>query len=1063
MGIKHILYENGVKEFFKLIIPNGDYAGTYEIEKPDGWDDIDSKVNIDKDLFFVKDFIIGDAEKIRFMEFEHHIAYGLLKNVYEEQKGDAVAIFKWFAEKDSVEYDILKENFVINFNKYDRSFEKSMFKIEVEIIKSEEQNKLFNREETTINLFDEKDLDENDITPVSTFEIGYKKGSKVLENFYFATAGQERGNLTNESNKFYVFSKSESNELESSNPQSGIAAEDNGNKQAYFGPFLVTPITLTSVKLSLSTFDIGIYTTGTVNFHDVAIYAVIKTNGIVENILIPGTEAIDAIFTWQSSTITGGRITFDNIEFTLPYALKPGSSIDLYFLSGVPFKTILLNESASVTISSNLESPIVRTDGIRIFDALNQVIKNCTASELSLESNILNIGGYYYNTAISTGIYLRGLPPVYNTNKIKTSLKSLLSDGASKLMALGYDILDDKVVIEDISYFFKDFKVYDLSEKQFLWEDFNNGNDEELSFNTLLLGSKKYSTDKKDDIKNFNTVSESSTPIKSVKSKFDKQTEMIIDEYKIQELIEDSSSKTNDNDDDLVLIDMVDVVDYWDKGLFENTTHSSEGGFLWLSCIITPFDTTLMEVGNLLEIQEVINAGTWEILEIDTYKIKLNKTTGIVAGNVDTPIRYKIDSLTKNRTSEGFTDILNIRNPDSATNIRHNPKYQMARWFPYFGSGMRRKGNTEIIKTTNYKNNDIAQMKCNSIDLANELQDLVIVGSDEPLSRFRSYAQTFFNGDKIEISYINVTFEEFLDLYNNWKFGVDDNRLQSRGYISLNTPDGIYDAYPFGDSAFSHDRKTNVLSIKAKLKGKSVDNPTLLNVTQIDKDNVSLVWDYSDDFVDSISVVQYSLDGIYWSNLESFLNSKSETITNDIFGTILTGETVYFRVVVSSADYSNKKSNTLAITWAFNDWVVKEISRTENIYCGYSYLTLEFKGTADFDLEFNFYSLPGGGKCKILNAEDLSTISDFIGVDGLEDTDTDTYSFSIVNETKQIVYQLQNATKTVLLKPLTCVGGNMAKIVYSSIETIINDGSTTKTILLECEIEKKWFKHPTMP
>jgi hypothetical protein len=88
----------------------------------------------------------------------------------------------------------------------------------------------------------------------------------------------------------------------------------------------------------------------------------------------------------------------------------------------------------------------------------------------------------------------------------------------------------------------------------------------------------------------------------------------------------------------------------------------------------------------------------------------------------------------------------------------------MARWFPYFGSGMRRKGNTEIIKTTNYKNNDIAQMKCNSIDLANELQELVIVGSDEPLSRFRSYAQTFFNGDKIEISYINVTFEEFLKL-----------------------------------------------------------------------------------------------------------------------------------------------------------------------------------------------------------------------------------------------------------------------------------------------------------
>ena len=55
-------------------------------------------------------------------------------------------------------------------------------------------------------------------------------------------------------------------------------------------------------------------------------------------------------------------------------------------------------------------------------------------------------------------------------------------------------------------------------------------------------------------------------------------------------------------------------------------------------------------------------------------------------------------------------------------------------------------------------------------------------------------------------------------MYESWRYGIG-NRMNSRGYFTLNTPMGLLNAYPFGDSALSHDRKTNVLSFKGKIKG----------------------------------------------------------------------------------------------------------------------------------------------------------------------------------------------------------------------------------------------------
>ncbi|MDN5487083.1 MAG: hypothetical protein L0G14_01395, partial [Lactococcus lactis] len=102
MDIKHIFYEDGVKKIYKLIVVSGAYQGEYIIEKPDGWSTADSIVNIDDELWFVKDFIIGDNEKIQFWEASMPEAFNVIKNVNEEQGVDGHVIFKWIGIKNGV-------------------------------------------------------------------------------------------------------------------------------------------------------------------------------------------------------------------------------------------------------------------------------------------------------------------------------------------------------------------------------------------------------------------------------------------------------------------------------------------------------------------------------------------------------------------------------------------------------------------------------------------------------------------------------------------------------------------------------------------------------------------------------------------------------------------------------------------------------------------------------------------------------------------------------------------------------------------------------------------------
>ena len=183
--IKNLKYENGTEEIFTLTVVDSVFAGVYVIEMPDAFEQSDCIIDINEEFFNIDNFIIGDSEKISFLEYSNPIGFDIVKKVYNEKGCDGKILFGWKAKNGTNEYDLLGEGYELNLNKYKESYEKSMMKIETEIKKREVQNKFLTREDVSVNLFSEKDLDNLPCDPLVLDDVYFKEGVRTKSNFYY--------------------------------------------------------------------------------------------------------------------------------------------------------------------------------------------------------------------------------------------------------------------------------------------------------------------------------------------------------------------------------------------------------------------------------------------------------------------------------------------------------------------------------------------------------------------------------------------------------------------------------------------------------------------------------------------------------------------------------------------------------------------------------------------------------------------------------------------------------------------------------------------------------------
>ena len=888
-GIKNIQYQSGVGQVFRLEVLTGKYEGIHEIQEPDGFDALDISIDVNEEYYNIDNFILGETSKIKILEYNDKRTFDIIKGVYDEQGGDGQIIFKWYVVHNGTEKDILGASFEINLNKYQLNYESSQRVIECEIKKREAQNKFYTREDTTINLFAKKNLDENQIEPIGSREIVLKAEEEEIktewrmddygENYDWYNYKKNIGNKNLD--PWFQYQKTVSN-IKFIPPKTWVFPKFNRREDSKLGENI--PLYGGDWKASITREELQdpawaaqypryMYEHGEItywgqntlfhtrnelsnvvfsisNLHFKArSYSLKKgynplynedNKGYRENYkpfsfsiaLLIETPHVSTTFFLKSSRDTDiGNYSEMNIvnEGWAIGDLPANSTVKIGIMphNDIRNKEFIITGNKSHTslkVTSSIDKLGRKSKVVSLFDAIDKVAENYSDGKIRLVSNILSEGGKYANQYVATGAFLRGVANIFlGEEKINTSFKSLFYEGASPLLALGFDVIENKLIVEDIDYFFKDVQAYDLTGKAFVQENLTIENDKDISYNNLIFGTKKYSTKKKGDIFNFNTKMECSTPIKSVKKKLDKTTGFIIDEYKIQDLLDDTNDNTNDNDDDLVLIDTV-TGSYIDSGSFPDVVHSDAGGVLTLTASKSPWDTLPFKVGEKIKIVEGLNVGEYTILAIKSHTLTLDKRAGIEQGTILTKIEHTLTDVVKNRNAtatDGFISAEGVKNKRTAVNLYHNPKYQMKRWFPLFGGGLSKKPNGENIIVTNYKNNGKIEVEPDTDKIPHLPSEVDVLNENINLERLRRSSRVLFGTENIEITLTDVTFEEFYNLYNRWRVGEDiytGEKIPSRGYIDVYINGETYSIYPFGTEALQYDKGANELTIKGKIK-----------------------------------------------------------------------------------------------------------------------------------------------------------------------------------------------------------------------------------------------------
>lgn len=1028
-GIDNIVHQYGIGQTFQLVVIDSKYAGTYEIEEPDVFDEINSYIDINEEFFNVDNFILGDSTNLEFVRYNNKDAYDIIDKVYKEKGGDGQIIFKWIVDGD----DILGDDFQLNLNKVNYQYEKSSQKIVTEIKKRESQNKILSREDTSVNLFLDKNLDNIPVAPLVASEFYFKEIRSKAENMYFMLDPLREGiQVTSVQSGLqgwqwmYKLTSEGQNIGDNTNTESGFYMPDN-RPYMYIGPMLSTKTDIDDLEIRVSNVEMyGCKVNDKSNYHSMTMVALIKdSSGNIVRI-----EVLKNSVPFQQGLNKLAQIKIDSETYTNkdrfpvngvnPLSLKAGQSIEVqFFMDFSPGETWDPNASyiwsldpnlvanpaktdSSIAISANILSPLRKVKVVSLKEAINQLCKLYSDGQITVESNILGEGGVYENTGIGTGMFFRSIPESFSKvfkDKLTTSLKSILYDGASPLLALGYDIVGNKFIVESVDYFFKDIQIFDLSSKGFDEDGYMLSNDLENSLNNLLFGSQKFSTNKKDDLSGFNTTAEFSTPIKSNKNKLDKKTDFIIDEFKIQDVINDNSSSTSDSDDDLILIDMVKVNTFTDNGIIMGCIHDESEGHLVLRSYKTPFDVLPLKVGDKLKITTGLNNGEWTILKIGKTALDLDKPKPytIEKGTSNTPISYTITNFIKNRSDEGFVYVSQwpdgIYSRDTTSNLRHNPKFQMARWSGFFGSALVKKLASEEVLVTNYKNNGNVEIEVNPAELPNEITGRVRLNANETVGRLRNFKYPYFTNQKIEITIPNVDFKEFFDLHNNWRFGIGGDRNKSRGYITVDTPEGVMDVYPFGQKGLEHNKGFNTLTIRGKVKGSALRN----KITHVEfKSEVTGTWESTDgngNVIDSGDILEYKVsmnintpdsslpisiyssknNGNSWTKVYTGPYSSTVEFWNEFFNDIPKNRRVGFRVFSADNNIEQYKSDDVFIPYPFGTVVVnvtKVITNPDESNCGYTYMEYELIGEGTINIDYKLYSDIGNSSLVVLDEND---------------------------------------------------------------------------------------------
>lgn len=373
------------------------------------------------------------------------------------------------------------------------------------------------------------------------------------------------------------------------------------------------------------------------------------------------------------------ELTLENIQ------LNRGENLYLYFASETitAGSTIFtaLNVSFDV-ISTSIPSV---TNGIRLLDAVKQVVKSISGA--NIDSPILEDGGELYNQFIFKGFGLRQFEDV----PFELSFKDLL-DWMPECN-LDYEIQPDGTVyIDRYETFYKDVECGSFEMQPN--DSYNETFYDRYTVNRFKFGYSKYEKGENEPQGNallgVHTEQEWITRNKGVENALEVSVAFIRDAYLIEKTRKESIVVTENsptlNDNDTFIIDCLAGTEEQSETLPLN--HSPQGGLLL--DLFNNGDFNFKLLGLIVTSPVLItgeNAGTYQVTAIEETKLSLSRNSSpdpSFSGVTLTGITWNPQVNFKMRTDEGIGVIQNVNTGafvDGFANLIFNPRRNLLRYY----------------------------------------------------------------------------------------------------------------------------------------------------------------------------------------------------------------------------------------------------------------------------------------------------------------------------------------------------------------------------------------------
>ena len=698
-----------------------DSTGLIEITEPVKFDGASFTVEQDKSRYG-RDISYGNEEvSLEFYDgtFDNGLTMGLF---------NLLDYYKTYGFESEVEFILNKNGVTFTVGLLDFQMAKTdlLTYFECKVIQENNRAIINRRKDINVDVFSDKDLDLNTITPLTTENI-LLKAKPVLQISEWKSVGSETFPIdsTDPTKIWGLFNFAQTN------VSYGIE-----NSLGWLQNIIYTSNILDAEKFGI------IYAQNKLN--DIKVTATIDMTYVVTQGVFPDFGFMALYLCWgdtfdPSNTSTTRHLLYndtwgasvektvllnDTFEFTID-EVNQGGKVWLFWagIGYVDCNIDVTHRSFNIkvdAVSTSIDSVI---KGVRYIDLFKQNIKSI--SGLNIDAPKFDVSGEFYEQFAFNGKLIRQ----YTDKPFYVNFKDL-TEGLQELNA-DYQINQNDVFIGQYNDFYNNVDLGGFLQAPDT--EFNTNFNDRYSINAFNYSYKTFEQNKDENntVDSIHTEAQFLLPNKLVENVKKVEVNYIRDPFSIEasrrQGINTKESTSLDNDDKIFLIDIypLDPSSVGGFGLrllmrmndskleILNNTLDGEG---------TPFDWTLLGfvIGSEFSIISGKNIGTYIVFSLEKEKIVLTPIgfTPSFEGDGFIKTEYPLNNVNYiNRTNEGFTEILNLSSGDNFSNLRYSIKRNMKYWSSYLKTASKYKP-SGIIQNTFFKNNGLLSTKYGSETVA---------------------------------------------------------------------------------------------------------------------------------------------------------------------------------------------------------------------------------------------------------------------------------------------------------------------------------------------------------